>query len=117
MAIKKTRLGYIRGPAGPEGPEGPAGPEGPRGKSFTFGDFTPSQLESLRGPVGPAGPVGATGPRGAAFTYEDFTKDQLDAITIGLVADVLAAANICYVSTAAPAADVGKDGDLYVVSG
>lgn len=47
------------------------GPQGPPGKSFTFEDFTPSQLEALRGPQGlqgepgPKGEPGTPGQRGA----------------------------------------------------
>ena len=34
------------------------GPQGAKGESFTFNDFTPEQLESLRGPRGLQGEPG-----------------------------------------------------------
>ena len=37
------------------------GPQGPPGKPFTFEDFTPSQLETLRGPQGLQGEPGRNG--------------------------------------------------------
>lgn len=37
---------------------------GPKGDPFTYEDFTPEQLESLRGPEGPQGPQGIQGPEG-----------------------------------------------------
>ena len=74
------------GPVGPQGPKGekgdkgdrgekgdtgPRGETGAKGDAFTFGDFTPEQLESLRGPkgdtgaTGPQGKEGTVGPQGA----------------------------------------------------
>lgn len=47
-------IGNVRGPRGVQGVQGP------KGDSFTFGDFTPEQLESLRGPQGVDGADGAT---------------------------------------------------------
>ena len=67
------------GPAGPQGPAGPigpkgdkgdtgaTGPQGPKGDAFTYDDFTPEQLASLKGPKGDTGPQGEkgdTGPQG-----------------------------------------------------
>lgn len=40
------------------------GVKGDRGKAFTFEDFTPEQLESLRGPKGETGEQGGIGPTG-----------------------------------------------------
>ena len=89
------------GPQGPKGDTGSQGPQGPKGDAFTFEDFTPEQLASLKGPKGdtgaqgPQGPKGDTGPQGPAglkgdtgsqgpqgpkgdaFTFEDFTTEQL----------------------------------------
>lgn len=56
-------------------------------------------------------------PRGDAFTYEDFTDEQLDGLVQDITANVLASASICYVSAAAPTSAVGKDGDIFVVTG
>lgn len=41
---------------------------GEKGSPFTYEDFTPEQLESLKGP------------KGDPFTYEDFTEEQLEAL-------------------------------------
>lgn len=35
-------------PRGETGAQGPQGPQGPQGKSFTYNDFTPTQLENLK---------------------------------------------------------------------
>ena len=53
--------------------------------------------------------------KGDAFTYGDFTEAQLEALSQSIAADVLNAANLCYVAVAVPASDVGKDGDVCVV--
>ena len=55
-----------RGEQGPIGPIGPQGPVGPQGRAFTYADFTPDQLESLRGPRGETGAVGPQGEKGAS---------------------------------------------------
>ena len=51
------------------GIQGPRGERGPKGAPFTYDDFTPEQLESLKGPKGD---IGLTGPQGEPFKYEDF---------------------------------------------
>ncbi len=51
------------------GTQGPRGERGPKGDPFTYDDFTPEQLESLKGPKGD---------KGDAFTYDDFTQEQLE---------------------------------------
>lgn len=66
---------------------------------------------------GPKGDIGPQGPKGDPFKYEDFTTQQLNALAQSIVPDVLDAASICYVATAVPASDVGKDGDICVVTG
>lgn len=38
----------FKGVQGDKGPDGPQGPQGYKGKPFTFDDFTPEQLDSLR---------------------------------------------------------------------
>lgn len=78
----KLDNGEFIGATGPQGPRGETGPAGPRGETgpqgvpgetgqtgqkgdpFTYEDFTPAQLESLRGPQGIHGERGATGPQG-----------------------------------------------------
>ena len=52
------------GPQGPQGDTGPQGPAGLKGDAFTFEDFTPEQLESLRGPKGDTGLQGLQGEKG-----------------------------------------------------
>lgn len=61
------------GDTGPQGPKGdtgdtgavgPQGPQGPKGDAFTYGDFTPAQLEDLTGPQGPQGSQGPKGDKG-----------------------------------------------------
>ena len=54
----------LQGPAGPKGDTGPAGLQGPKGDAFTFEDFTPEQLASLKGPKGDTGPQGPQGEKG-----------------------------------------------------
>ena len=49
----------------------PASLRGPKGDPFTYEDFTPEQIETLRGPQGEPG---------KDFTYEDFTPEQLEAL-------------------------------------
>ena len=45
--------------------------QGEKGDPFTFEDFTPEQLESLKGPKGD---------KGNAFTFADFTEAQLESL-------------------------------------
>ena len=71
-----------------------------------------THLGNIRGPIGP---VGKEGPKGDAFAFEDFTEDQLNSMAQRTAAVVLDVANICYVSSAIPTSDVGKDGDICVV--
>lgn len=53
------------------------GPKGEKGEPFTFADFTPEQLASLKGPKGDKGEKGDKGDKGNAFLYSDFTQEQL----------------------------------------
>ena len=56
-----------QGPIGPKGDKGDTGPQGPaglKGDAFTFEDFTPEQLASLKGPKGDTGAQGEIGPKG-----------------------------------------------------
>ena len=81
-----------RGPQGEQGIQGIQGPAGPKGDAFTYSDFTPEQLESLKGPKGDKGEQGIqgpqgeqgiqgpAGPKGDAFTYSDFTPEQLESL-------------------------------------
>ena len=52
----------IPGERGPQGDVGPRGEQGPKGAPFTFSDFTPEQLQSLKGPKGDKGEQGEPGP-------------------------------------------------------
>ena len=49
------------GERGPQGDIGPRGEQGPKGDPFTFSDFTPEQLQSLKGPKGDKGDQGEPG--------------------------------------------------------
>ena len=69
------------------GTQGPRGERGPKGDPFTYDDFTPEQLESLKGPKGdsftyddftPEELESLKGPKGDPFTYDDFTTEQLE---------------------------------------
>ena len=65
------------------GQQGPPGEKGEKGDPFTYADFTPEQLESLRGPrgdPGEQGPKGDKGDNGDPFTYADFTPEQLESL-------------------------------------
>ena len=77
-----------RGEPGQQGQQGPPGPPGPPGKPFTFDDFTPEQLESLRGHKGERGdpgPRGIPGNPGPAPDISEFmVKDELEQIIIKL---------------------------------
>ena len=70
------------GPIGPKGDKGDIGAQGPKGDAFTFEDFTPEQLASLKGPkgdTGPQGPQGEKGDRGSDATATPLT----DTVTQG----------------------------------
>ena len=56
---------------GPKGDKGDKGDPGEPGKPFTYADFTPEQLASLKG---------QKGDKGDPFTYSDFTQEQLNAL-------------------------------------
>ena len=74
-----------------------------------------THLGNIKGVKGDAGPQGPQGVKGDPFKYEDFTEEQLNELAQKIVPDVLEAANICYVSPAAPTSNVGKDGDIWIV--
>lgn len=103
----EVKLESFRGPKGDKGETGPIGPQGPKGEkgdkgdkgeqgdtgpqgetgakgdAFTFDDFTPEQLESLRGPkgdtgaTGPQGTEGAVGPQGPQGAKGEPGKDAV----------------------------------------
>lgn len=86
------------------------GLKGDKGDPFTYGDFTPAQLEGLRGPKGQDGTVSFDNLTAAQrdmlkFHYEDFTEEEL----AGLKGDKL---NVEY-GTAVPTAQTGQEGDIY----
>lgn len=57
-------LGMVKGPKGDKGDTGPQGPAGLKGDAFTYDDFTPEQLASLKGPKGDTGAQGPQGEKG-----------------------------------------------------
>ena len=71
------------GAKGDTGTKGDTGVKGDTGDAFTFEDFTPEQLASLKGPKGDTGEKGQTGSKGdtgatgKAFEFSDFTPEQL----------------------------------------
>lgn len=103
----EVKIESFRGPKGDRGETGPIGPQGPKGEkgdkgdrgekgdtgpqgetgakgdAFTFDDFTPEQLESLRGPkgdtgaTGPQGTEGAVGPQGPQGAKGEPGKDAV----------------------------------------
>lgn len=89
-----------KGDRGEKGDTGPQGETGAKGDAFTFDDFTPEQLESLRGPkgdtgaTGPQGTEGAVGPQGPQGTKGEPGKDAVIDATLtqeGEAADAKAA--------------------------
>lgn len=119
----EVKIESFRGPKGDKGETGPIGPQGPKGEkgdkgdrgekgdtgpqgetgakgdAFTFGDFTPEQLESLRGPkgdtgaTGPQGTEGAVGPQGPQGAKGEPGKDAVIDATLtqeGAAADAKA---------------------------
>ena len=80
------------GPQGPQGDKGEKGDKGDKGDAFTYEDFTPEQLESLRGPqgeIGPQGPQGEPGPaaEGGEPGFIKFTNPS-DSSKVGLVSSL-----------------------------
>ena len=61
--------------------------KGAKGDAFTFADFTPDQLASLKG---------AKGDKGDPFTFADFTQAQLDGIVQSVYAMLPAAEGGAY---------------------
>ena len=53
-----------KGEKGDTGAQGVPGAKGSKGDAFTYGDFTPEQLEALTGPRGEKGDTGSQGPQG-----------------------------------------------------
>lgn len=60
--MARIKLGNIKGPQGNPGPQG---------KSFTYNDFTPDQLNALKGPQGIQGPPGPAPDTSAFVIAED----------------------------------------------
>lgn len=88
-----------KGDKGEKGDTGPQGETGAKGDAFTFDDFTPEQLESLRGPkgdtgaIGPQGTEGAVGPQGPQGAKGEPGKDAVIDATLtqeGAAADAAA---------------------------
>ena len=87
-----------KGDKGEKGDTGPQGETGAKGDAFTFGDFTPEQLESLRGPkgdtgaTGPQGTEGAVGPQGPQGAKGEPGKDAVIDATLTQEGDAADAA-------------------------
>ena len=78
-----------KGEQGVKGDKGERGEKGDKGNAFTFADFTPEELASLKGEKGDKGLQGERGEqglpgndgaKGEAFKYSDFTEEQLAAL-------------------------------------
>ena len=89
----------FEGEKGDKGDTGAAGAKGEKGDPFTYEDFTPEQLSSLKGVKGDKGDIGATGSKGEkgdtgatgvkgekgdSITGITLTKDESGAITGGV---------------------------------
>lgn len=69
-----------KGDRGEKGDTGPQGETGAKGDAFTFDDFTPEQLESLRGPKGDTGATGPQGTEGAVGPQGEKGEPGKDAV-------------------------------------
>ena len=69
-----------KGERGEKGDTGPQGETGAKGDAFTFDDFTPEQLESLRGPKGDTGATGPQGTEGAVGPQGEKGEPGKDAV-------------------------------------
>lgn len=84
-----------QGIKGDKGDKGERGEKGDKGNAFTFADFTPEQLESLKGEkgdkgeqgeqgvkgdTGAKGEQGIQGVKGDPFTYDDFTSEEIEGL-------------------------------------
>ena len=74
----------IKGDKGEQGDKGERGEKGDKGNAFTFADFTPEELASLKGEKGDKGDKGLQGEQGIQgvkgdpFTYKDFTSEEIE---------------------------------------
>lgn len=64
-----------------QGPKGETGPQGEKGDAFTYDNFTPEQLESLKGPKGDKGDPGQNGKDGNPGKDGSPGKDGADGKT------------------------------------
>jgi hypothetical protein len=121
----------VTGPTGPAGVDGATGPTGPNGIDGATGPTGPTGPEGAASTVtGPTGPDGATGPTGpqpslsstapanigtaAAGTGTDGSKfDHVHAVVSPTATDSTGA-RLITMSTAAPTAGDGTDGNVWV---
>jgi hypothetical protein len=89
--VSVTVYPYDAGTVGPTGPEGPMGPQGPAGATGPAGPQGDPGPQGIQGPQGEQGLMGPQGPKG----------DKGDK------------GSRVYTGSAAPAWDLGVDGDLY----
>lgn len=96
----------IEGPKGDTGPAGPQGPKGEDGDDFTYEDFTPEQLASLKGEKGDRGPQGEPGKDGQpgytpqkGIDYFDGTNGITPNLTIGTVETLPSGSNATAIIT------------------
>lgn len=76
----------IKGEKGEQGDKGERGEKGDKGNAFTFADFTPEELASLKGEKGDKGDKGLQGEQGIQgvkgdpFIYKDFTSEEIESL-------------------------------------
>jgi hypothetical protein len=79
-----------QGEKGDKGDQGEKGAKGDKGNPFTYEDFTPEQLASLKGEQGIQGPKGDTGAPGKdAETDQSYNKQSKNAQSGFAVAEAL----------------------------
>jgi hypothetical protein len=94
----------LRGEKGDQGEKGEPGEKGEKGDPGERG------LQGEQGEKGDTGEKGEPGQPGNDYVLTDADKQE--------IADLaMAKANFLYVGSASPTSDMGKDGDIYIVSG
>ena len=101
----------IQGPKGDKGDKGDQGEKGDKGDAFTYADFTPDQLASLKGPKGDKGdpgPQGERGPIGPVGTYTAGTGIKIENGTISATAEVYTAGDGISITNGSISARLGS---------
>ena len=121
----------VTGPTGPAGADGATGPTGPTGANGIDGPTGPTGPEgaasTVTGPTGAIGPTGPTGPQpnlssdtpanigtAAAGSGTEASKDDHVHAVVSPTAAGSTGARLITMSTVAPTAGNGADGDVWV---